>query len=131
MVRHGKGHLAPPQASPDWPRYVQWLHFAEGSAMHQLVLDLFLSGGFGGGAPSAAAPRMREASLELLRYLDRELATRPYFAGAEFSAADVMMTFPVRMAAGFKLLDGMTHLQAYLKRIEARPAYQRAMKLAE
>jgi glutathione S-transferase len=131
VVRHGQGRLAPAHGSPDWPRYVQWLHFAEGSAMAQLVLDLFLSGGFGGGAPSPAAPRMREASIELLGWLDHELATRPYFAGTEFSAADVMMTFPVRMAAGFKLLAGMTHLQAYLNRIQSRPAYQRAMKIAE
>ena len=131
VVRHGKGRLAPAQSSPDWPRYVQWLHYAEGSAMHQLVLDLFLSGAFGGGAPSAAAPAMREATRAMLGMLDRELAGTPYFAGSEFSAADVMMAFPVRMSAGFKLLDGLPNLQAYLKRIVARPAYQRAMKIAE
>jgi glutathione S-transferase len=130
VVRHGKGRLAPAHGSPDWPRYVQWLHYAEGSAMAQLVLDLFLSGSFGGSAPSAAAPRMREATLEMLGMLDRELATRPYFAGSEFSAADVMMAFPIRMAAGFKLLEGCHNLQAYLKRIESRPAYQRALKIA-
>jgi len=99
--------------------------------MAQLILDLFLSGAFGGGAASAAAPRMREASLEMLGMLDRELAGRQYFAGAEFSAADVMMLFPIRLSAGFKLLEGLPNLQAYVKRIEARPAYQRAMKLAE
>jgi glutathione S-transferase len=131
VVRPGKGRLAPRHDSPDWPRYVQWLHYAEGSAMAQLVLDLFLSGAFGGGAPSEAAPRMREASREMLAMLDRELAERPYFAGAEFSAADVMMAFPIRMAAGFKRLDGLPNLQAYLQRIQARPAYQRAMTLAE
>jgi glutathione S-transferase len=131
VVRHGQGRLAPPHSSPDWPRYVQWLHYAEGSAMSQLILDLFLSGAFGGGAPSAAAPRMREASRELLTFLDRELAARPYFAGTEFSAADVMMTFPIRLAAGFELLDGLPSLQAYLERIAARPAYQRALKIAE
>jgi len=130
VTRYGQGRLAPRHDSPDWPRYLQWLHFAEGSAMAQLILDLFLSGKFGGGAPSAAAPRMREATLEMLSMLDRELATRPYFAGPEFSAADVMMTFPIRMAAGLQLLDGRPDLQAYLGRIEARPAYQRGMKLA-
>lgn len=130
VTRYGQGRLAPPHDSPDWPRYLQWLHFAEGSAMSQLVLDLFLSGSFGGGAPSAAAPRVREGSRRLMEILDRELADRPWFAGEAFSAADVMMTFPIRMAAGFQLLDGRHNLQAYLKRIEARPAYQRAMKIA-
>jgi glutathione S-transferase len=130
VVRHGQGRLAPAHGSPDWPRYVQWLHYAEGSAMAQLILDLFLSGAFGGGAPSAVAPRMREATRELLTMLDRELAGRPYFAGAEFSAADVMMYFPIRLSAGFKLLEGLPNLQAYAKRIEERPAYQRAMKVA-
>jgi glutathione S-transferase len=130
VVRHGKGRLAPPHASPDWPRYVQWLHYAEGSAMAQLILDLFLSGAFGGAAPSPTAPRMREASREMLAMLDRELGERPYFAGADFSAADVMMFFPIRLAAGFELLEGLANLQAYVKRIEARPAYQRAMKIA-
>lgn len=47
VVRYGRGRLAPPQDSADWPRYLQWLHYAEGSAMSQLVLDLFLSGQFG------------------------------------------------------------------------------------
>ncbi|HXZ86553.1 MAG TPA: glutathione S-transferase family protein [Myxococcota bacterium] len=130
VVRRGKGRLAPATASADWPRYVQWLHYAEGSAMHQLVLDLFVSGAFGGGPPSPAAPAMRQATREMLGMLERELASRPCFAGAEFSAADVMMEFPIRMAAGFKLLDGLPSLQAYLKRMAARPAYQRAMKIA-
>jgi glutathione S-transferase len=131
VVRHGKGRLAPAHTSPDWPRYVQWLHYAEGSAMSQLILDLFLSGVFGGGAPSAAAPGVRASSREMLAFLDRELAARPYFAGSEFSAADVMMTFPIRLAPRFGLLDGLANLQAYLARIEARPAYQRALKIAE
>jgi glutathione S-transferase len=131
VVRHGKGRLAPAHASPDWPRYVQWLHYAEGSAMSQLILDLFLSGVFGGAPPSPAAPGVRQASREMLAFLDRELAARPYFAGSEFSAADVMMAFPIRLAPRFGLLDGLANLQAYLARIEARPAYQRALKIAE
>lgn len=67
----------------------------------------------------------------MLAWLDSELASRPYFAGREFSAADIMMTFPIRLAAGFGLLEGRRELAAYLSRITAREAYQRAMKLAE
>jgi glutathione S-transferase len=130
VVRHGKGRLAPPHDSSDWPRYVQWLHFAEGSAMFQLVLELFVTGVVGGGEPSAAAPGLRDATRQLLAYLDAELATRPYFAGSEFTAADIMMTFPIRLAAGRGGLDGLPHLQAYLERVTARPAYQRAMEIA-
>ncbi len=129
--RYGRGRLAPPQDAPDWPRYLQWLHYAEGSAMSQLVLDLFLSGKFGGAPPSPLAPALRNASAEMLGWLDSELATRPYFAGNEFSAADIMMVFPLRLAVGFGLLEGHPALAAYLSRISSREAYQRAMKLAE
>lgn len=131
VSRHGRGRLSPAQDSPDWGRYLQWLHFAEGSAMAQLVLDLFLSGQFGGAPPSPLAPALRAASVELLAWLDSELAQRPYFAGREFSAADIMMTFPIRLAAGFGLTADRPELTAYLTRITQRDAYQRAMKLAE
>jgi len=131
LVRHGKGRLAPAHGSVEWPLYVQWLHFAEGSAMFQLVLDLFLSGAFGGGPPSPAAPQVRESSREMLAFLDRELGSRPYFAGEEFSAADLMMTLPIRAAGAYQLLGGLANLQAHQERIRERPAHQRAMKIAE
>jgi glutathione S-transferase len=130
VVRHGRGRLAPPHDSPDWPRYVQWLHFAEGTAMFQLVLELFLTGVVGGAPPSAAAPGVVERNRAMLAWLDSELAERPHFAGREFSAADIMMTFPIRMVAGRGGLEGRPHLRAYLERIGARPAYQRAMQIA-
>ncbi len=130
LARYGRGRLSPPQDSPDWVRYLQWLHYAEGSAMAQLVLDLFLSGRFGGAPPSPLAPAMRAASEAQLAWLDTELAQRPWFAGADFSAADVMMTFPVRLAAGSGLLEGRPALEAYLARATARDAYRRAMEIA-
>ena len=130
VVRYGKGRLAPPHDSPDWPRYVQWLHFAEGSAMAQLVLEMFASGRFGGGGPSPAAPAIAEGIREMLAWMDAELARRPYFAGDDFSAADVMMTMPVRMAAGFGRLEGLPSLQGFLDRVTSREAYRRAMEIA-
>jgi glutathione S-transferase len=130
VVRYGKGRLAPPHDSPDWPRYLQWLHFAEGSAMAQLVLELFVSGRFGGGGASPAAPAVAEGIRALLAWLDADLAQRPYFAGDDFSAADVMMTMPVRMAAGAGRLEGLPNLQGFLDRITAREAYRRAMEIS-
>jgi glutathione S-transferase len=131
VSRYGRGRMSPPQDSPDWGRYLQWLHFAEGSAMAQLVLDLFLSGRFGGAPPSPLAPAVSASSGEMLAWLDAELAQRAYFAGREFSAADIMMTFPIRMAAGFGLTADRPALTDYLAQISQRDAYQRAMKIAE
>jgi glutathione S-transferase len=130
VTRYGEGRLAPAHDSPDWPRYLQWLHFAEGSAMAQLVLEMFASGRFGGGTPSPAAPAIAEGIREMLAWMDAELAARPYFAGRDFSAADVMMTLPVRMAAGSGRLEGLPNLRGFLDRVTSRDAYRRAMQVA-
>jgi glutathione S-transferase len=63
-----------------------------------------------------------------LKFLEGELATRPWFAGAAFSAADVQMSFPVEAAAARGGFDGYPKLKDFLARIHARPAYQKALE---
>jgi glutathione S-transferase len=131
--RHGGGRLAVPVSSPDYARYLQWMHFAEGSAMTQLLLHLFLGGmmpGVDQSAPMVAMVKDRTATL--LRYIDDELRQRPYFAGETFTAADIMMVYPFGMVTGFLKTDMAQYpnTQAYLDRIGKRPAYQKAMAIA-
>jgi glutathione S-transferase len=64
-----------------------------------------------------------------LDFMEAELATRPWFAGSEFSAADIQMSFPLEAAAQRAGLDASrAHLHDFLQRIHARPAYRRALE---
>ena len=129
--RHGGGRLAVPPNAAAYPRYVYWLHFAEGSLMTLLLIALTLSR-----LPDASASpvgnRVHARMQLMLGFVDAELATVPYFAGADFTAADVMMTFPFTTMRRFLDYDiaPYANIAAYVKRIEARPAYQKAMTLA-
>ena len=129
--RHAQGRLALGPEDPAYARYVYWLHFAEGSLMSLMLIALVLSR-----VPEAAASpvtgRIRERMKQMLSYVDARIADGPWFAGAEFTAADVMMTFPfatMRLFLDYDLAP-YANVVAYLKRVEARPAYQRAMSLA-
>ena len=120
-------------------RWTYWMHFAEGSLMPQLLLDLVLAS-----ALSRAPEALREAAkavsdgarhgyvapnLEtLFDFVEAELAKSPWFAGEEFSAADVMMSFPLEAAvARARAGEGRPKLAAYVERIHARPAYRKAL----
>jgi glutathione S-transferase len=131
VQRHGRGRLALKAKDPAFARYLYWLHFAEGSLMSLLLIALVLSR-----IPEAAASpvtaRIRDRTGQMLGFVDAELGDGPWFAGAEFTAADVMMTFPFTTMRRYLDYDiaPYAHILAYLRRIEARPAYQRAMAIA-
>jgi len=133
IQRYAGGKLAIPVESPDYARYLQWMHFAEGSAMTQLLLHMFL-GGFIPGVDQASpwVARTKERTTGLLQYLDSELSARPYFAGQDFTAADLMMMFPLFLAKNFLQVDlsPYPNIGSYIERIESRPAYQKAMAIA-
>jgi glutathione S-transferase len=124
--RHGKGRLAPPESSPDWPRYLQWMHYAEGSAMLPVMLRLYT--GRLGDAAAPLAPRIQSEMQRHFGYLDSQLASSDYFVGSELSAADIQLSFPIQAA---KLLYGLgefPNLARFLERVQARPAYRRALE---
>ena len=129
--RHGNDRLALSPQAPEFARYLYWLHFAEGSLMSQMIVALVLSR-----IPEASASpvtsRANGRVKDMLSFVDSELANATYFAGAEFTAADVMMTFPFTTMRRFLQYDLAPHsnILAYLARIEARPAYRKAMTLA-
>ncbi|KAI9026220.1 glutathione S transferase domain-containing protein [Hyaloraphidium curvatum] len=120
------GKLKPP-AGEDRRRYTYYLHFAEGSAQPLLVMKLLLDRVPGGAGMSDAFVRPNiEAQLH---FLEGELASRPWFAGNEFSAADVVMSFPLEAAVVRGGLDErFPKLLDWLERIHSRPAYKRALE---
>ena len=127
LRRYGNGRLAPAADAPDYQRYVQYLHFAEGSCMPRIAPH-FIAMLRGRPQPEG---RDRDQLRDMMGFLDAELAARPYFAGEAFSAADIMMEFPLKLVVRLPDgLDGYPSVRAHLDRIYARPAYQRMIARA-
>ena len=136
--RHGKGKLVPPVGSPERLRYTYWLHFAEGSAMPPLVMKLVFNRVEKSPMPFFARPIARgisrkvkgsfiDPNLErIVAYMESELEREGWFAGAEFTAADIQMSFPVAAAAA--RVAAKPAMSRFLERIQARPAYKRAIE---
>jgi glutathione S-transferase len=119
--------LAPPPGSALHRRYAYWLHYAEGSAMPPLLLRLVL-GKMGPLGWPARGFVNGQIALHL-DYLEAALAGQPWFLGAEFSAADIMLSFPLEVAAATGgLTAARPQLAAFLGRAQARPAYHRAIE---
>ena len=123
--RHGGGRLAPDPASPTYDDYVQWMHYAEGSAMLPLLLQLYVGRLGEAGAP--LQPRIDGEIANHLGHVDGALADRDHLLD-EFSAADVQMSFVLEVARAFGRLAAYPHADAYLDRLHARPAYGRALE---
>lgn len=134
--------LRPAPGSADFLRFRYWLHYAEGSAMPPLLLKLifdrlpkppmpfFLRPAAGLIAAGIKAKFVHPQLERHLAFQEQHLTQFPWFAGAEFSAADIQMSFAVEGARSRGVLAGDTHPQlcAFLERIHARPAYQQALQ---
>jgi glutathione S-transferase len=119
--------LAPARDSTLYWRYKYWLHYAEGSLMPPLLLKLVIDRL---GLLGFPARRFVASQLKLhLDYLETELAAAPWFLGERFSAADIMLSFPLEAAADRAGLDQTRpKLMDFVNRIHARPAYKRALE---
>jgi glutathione S-transferase len=137
--KYGQGRFAPAAGTPERLRYTYWLHYAEGSAMPPLLLKLIALRIASAPMPFFAKPIARkfagtlqssfvDPQLKLhLGYIEDQLSKSTWFAGDEFSAADVQMSFPLEAATarGGMRLPAVT---AFLQRIHARAAYRRALE---
>jgi glutathione S-transferase len=127
LVDRAGGRLGAPDDRAGALRYRHFLHYAEGSMMPPLLAKLVLDRlGLLGRPAVGAVQGLIDGHLD---WLEQELGRRPWFAGDAFTAADVMMSFPLeacRQRAG--LSDSRRHLVAWLARIHARPAYVRALE---
>ena len=123
--RHGGGRLSPHPASQAYDVYQQWLHYAEGSAMLPLMMQLYLM-------------RLGEAAAPLQPRVDAEIANHVGFVAAglgdqdylmgEFNAADVQMSFVGEVARAFGKLADQPKLAAWVQRCHDRPAFKTALE---
>jgi len=141
VERYGNGRLVPAAGTPDKLKYTYFLHFAEGSAMSPLLMKLVFDRIETGPMPFFVKPVARGIARKVkegfvnpniqaqLDYLESELKARPWFAGSEFSAADIQMSFALEAAASRGGLGAQyPQLSGFLQRIHARPAYARALE---
>ena len=137
---YGEGRLIPPSNTPERLRYTYWLHYAEGSAMPPLLMKLLFTM-IPRRSPMLLRPLVGKIAKETLTTLvnpqlkqhmafwETELNKSEWFAGNEFTAADIQMSFPLEAAsARAGLSDHHPKAMEFLKRIHARPAYQRALE---
>ena len=135
---HGEGWLRPARETEEARRFTYWLHYAEGSAMTPLLLRLvfselakrapFLVRPVAKGISKAMNTRMIQPQLDAhIAYWEAELGRSEWFAGDQFTAADIM-SFPLEAAAARAGAGSRPRIKAFLERIHARPAYQRALE---
>ena len=127
LVDKADGKLGAPANRADALRYRFWLHYAEGSMMPPLLLKLVLAR-----IPilGKAATKKIQPMIDVhLDYVESELSRRPWFAGAEMTAADIMMSFPLEAARSRGgLNESRPATIAWLAKVHARPAYQAGLK---
>ncbi len=138
LETYGQGQLKP-VGEVDLRNYRYWLHYAEGSLMPLLVLKLVFDRIPKGSMPFFIRPIAKGITAKVqetflapqlsthLRFVEDSLKGREWFAG-EFSAADIQMSFPLEAASARTDLTPCPNIRAFIKRYQARPAYQAALK---
>lgn len=139
VERYGEGRFVPAQGSPEYLRYRYWMHYAEGSAMPPLLLKLVAGRIAKAPVPFFMKPITRKIATSLqagfvdpqlnlhFGYIAEELKHTGWFAGSEFTAADVQMSFPIESGVARAGAGAHPSIRSFLERIRARPAYQRAL----
>lgn len=127
LDRHAPDKLKPALDSDQYPTYLMWMHYAEGSLAARLFSDYRA---WGIQPPSARSPLVDSEAV--VQFADNFLADNPWFGGDEFSAADIMMMFPLNVATSLGLVDEemFPHVAAWKEKTIARPAYQRMLEKA-
>jgi glutathione S-transferase len=123
--RHGGSHLVPPRGSDAHVRYLELLHFAEGSAMTPVLLNLYTARL--GDAAAPLKPRIDQQLASHFDYMESLLGTSGWFVGETMTGADIMLSFPAEIAV---MTSGGARpkLAAFVARIHALPTYRRALE---
>ena len=127
LRRYAKGStLRPAEGTRDFEAYQEWLHYAEGSAMLPLMLQLYTSR-----LKEAAAPLQPRIDSEIknhLGFIEGSLQGRDYFVGNSLTGADIMMSFVAEVAGSFGELGPHPALTAWIGLMHARPAFRRSVE---
>lgn len=123
-AKYGDGKLQPKPNDPDFADHLFWFHWSNGTFMTTMMMQLV-----GGGEN----PFVKDRGDRGWQMIEQRLGQAPFFGGQNLTTADIMMVYCLTTSRAFRgaRLDGMPNLAAYLQRIGARPAYQRAMAKAE
>ena len=126
LDRYGKGRLRPERSSDDYVRYLEWMHYAEGSAMLPLLLHLYA--GFLGDGAAPLRPRIDGEIANHLSYMAGAVDGREFIVGDALTGADIQIAFVLEAAAASGLLKDYPALEIWLARLQRRPAYRRAVE---
>ena len=127
LVRHhGNGNLRPAPNTAGFEAYLQWLHYAEGSAMLPLLLKLYVGRLGDAGAP--LSPRIEGEIANHLGYVNQSLQGKEWLVDDQISAADIQMSFVGEVAGSRGNRERYPNLEAWVKRFQARPAYRKAIE---
>jgi glutathione S-transferase len=124
--KYGAGRLAPSGDGAEHEAYLEWLHYAEGSAMLPLMLNLYVMRLGEAGAP--LKDRIDSETNNHLGYIEGALKDRDYLVGDDLTGADVQLSFVGEVARAFGRLASFPALAAWVERLHARPAFKRALE---
>jgi glutathione S-transferase len=124
--RHGGDAMVPARGSDDHIRHLELMHFAEGSAMTPILLGLYTSRL--GDAASPLMPRITEQLNSHFSFMESQLGASGHFIGDALSAADIMLSFPAEVAIAQGRSAALPKVVSFVAAMQARPAYQRALK---
>ena len=141
LDKYGEGRLRPAAGTPEYQRFRYWLHYAEGSAMPPLLLKLVFDRMEKGPAPFFMKPILKGIAGKVKSsfitpqlethsaFVNSELGKSEWFAGPDFSAADIQMSFPMEaMVARGDVGDRIPNIRKFVDAIHARPAYKKALE---
>jgi glutathione S-transferase len=138
---YGGGSMIPTVATPAYRECIFWLHYAEGSLMPPLLLRLVFEKVKSNPMPFFIKPVAKMIAGKTnqvfigpqvknhLTFVNDHLAQHEWFVGEMLSAADIQMSFPLEASVARGIAGSYPHIQAYVKRYQARPAYQRALEV--
>ncbi len=126
--KYGNGRLSLRPQDPEYANYLFWFHFANATMMPAEMTGL-LAAVLGKDNDNAIVDSLMDRSRRAYAFLEQRLGQVPYLAGEDFTAADLIMFFPLTTMRAFvnKDISAYPNLQAYLQRVGARPAYRSAM----
>lgn len=124
--RHGGAHLVPARGTDDHIRYLEYLHFAEGSAMTPILLNLYTARL--GEAAAPLRPRIDQQLHCHFQYMEDQILPSGWYVGDTLTGADIMLSFPAEAAVKMGYAADKPKLTAYVDAIHARPAYQKALE---
>lgn len=125
ILRHyGKGRLQPAEDTLEYDRFMEWMHFSEGSGMFPILLKIFCT--YAGGEVGNITAMADQQLIKHLDYIERSLEGHDYLIGNTFTAADIHVSFVAQTAKQYTDLSGYPKTLAWLDRVYARPAFKAA-----